>query len=352
MKSINMLSSSRRIKGQGVDAAFNEQVQLVKSGLKDTYEIKINQMTNGDINHYHTIDLKFYMSMPFRKNKSVNVAYVHFLPETLEDSIKLPPLIKNAFYRYMIDFYKKVDQLVVVNPYFIDVLKGYGIPKDKITYIPNYVSENTFYNYSHEEVREIKRRMNIPPDRFVVLGVGQVQTRKGVLTFLETAKRLPEVQFIWAGGFSFGMITCGYKELKAAMETPPDNVVFLGIIDRTKMNDIYNICDMLFLPSYEELFPMAVLETMTLGKPILLRDLALYQQILFDDYLKGSDEEDFTRIIRQVAEKGDLYREYCSKSCDCHSFYSEAHVLEMWRHFYDDVLNEQSLKRLKNPKIQ
>ncbi|STY44477.1 Uncharacterised protein [Listeria grayi] len=53
----------------------------------------------------------------------------------------------------------------------------------------------------------------------MVLGSGQVQHRKGVMDFIETAKQLPDVQFIWAGGFSFGMITSGYEELKKCMKT-------------------------------------------------------------------------------------------------------------------------------------
>lgn len=47
-----------------------------------------------------------------------------------------------------------------------------------------------------------------------MIGIGQVQHRKGVLDFIEVAKKLPDVQFVWAGGFSFGKITSGYEELK------------------------------------------------------------------------------------------------------------------------------------------
>ena len=56
-----------------------------------------------------------------------------------------------------------------------------------------------------------------------VLGAGQVQTRKGVLDFVNVAKQMPDVQFVWAGGFSFGRITDGYEELKKLQENPPEN---------------------------------------------------------------------------------------------------------------------------------
>ncbi|WP_367301730.1 hypothetical protein [Listeria fleischmannii] len=60
----------------------------------------------------------------------------------------------------------------------------------------------------------MRKKYQIPLDKFVVLGVGQVQHRKGVLDFIEVAKSLPDIQFVWAGGFSFGKITSGYEELK------------------------------------------------------------------------------------------------------------------------------------------
>ena len=45
------------------------------------------------------------------------------------------------------------------------------------------------------------------------------------------------------------------------------------------MNYLYNACDMMMLPSYEELFPMTVLEAMQCEIPILVRDLELYDEI-------------------------------------------------------------------------
>ncbi len=82
--------------------------------------------------HYHTIDLKHYLSMPFAKRKGVTVGYVHFLPETIEGSIKLPKLIKKIFYKYIINFYNNMDYLVTVNPNFITKLEAYNIDRKKI----------------------------------------------------------------------------------------------------------------------------------------------------------------------------------------------------------------------------
>lgn len=339
---INMLSSAHKVKGQGVLSAYIEQVNLVREGLKDNYKVMINRLMFCDIMHYHTIDLKFFLSIPFSKLMGITVAYVHFVPETLEESLKLPLLVKKIFYKYVIAFYKSVDHLVVVNPFFIEVLKKYKIDEHKITYIPNFVSEDNFYKYNKDRTNVLRKKYGIPEDRFVVLGVGQVQTRKGILDFIRVAEGLPKLQFIWAGGFSFGAITEGYEELKKVMENPPCNVKFLGIVERDKMNDIYNLADLMFLPSYSELFPMSVLEAMALKMPILLRNLDIYHDILFNCYLKGNNVEEFIHIINVIQNNRTLYGTWCEKSWKCHRYYSKEFVLNLWKQFYGNIYDEMS----------
>ncbi|MDD7793500.1 glycosyltransferase family 4 protein [Clostridium sp. 'White wine YQ'] len=348
MPTINMLSSADKVKGQGVLSAYLEQVDLVKNGLNDDYKIKINNLNFCDIMHYHTIDFKFFLSIPLSKFLGTSVAYVHFVPETIEESLKLPSFIKKVFYKYMIYFYKSVDHLVVVNPYFIDVLKKYKIDENKVTYIPNFVSEDNFYRYDEGEIDLLKEKYGIPLEKFVVLGVGQVQTRKGVMDFIKVAENLPDIQFIWAGGFSFGSITDGYKELKKVIENPPPNVKFLGIINREEMNNIYNICDLMFLPSYNELFPMSILEAMALKIPVLLRDLDIYSNILFNYYLKGNDVSDFTEIIKALQAKNGEYKNWCNSSWKCHEFYSKDYVLKMWKKFYDEIYSNRNTPFRRN----
>jgi 1,2-diacylglycerol-3-alpha-glucose alpha-1,2-galactosyltransferase len=349
MPTINMLSSATKVKGQGVSSAYIEQVNLVKTGLKD-FEVKINKFSLCDIMHYHTIDPKFFLSMPFSKIKGTSVAYVHFVPETLEESIKLPFIIKNIFYKYVMAFYKNADHLVVVNPYFIEILKSYNINENKITYIPNFVSEENFYTYDKPRINKIKEKYNVPLEKFIVLGVGQVQSRKGVLDFIETAIKLPDVQFIWAGGFSFGAITEGYKELKKVMENPPANVKFIGIIEREEMNDVYNIADLMFLPSFSELFPMSVLESMALKVPVLLRDLDIYHNILFDYYLKGKNVSDFTNIIHNLMIDKEFHKTWRDKSWKCHELYSISHVLSMWKEFYENIYSNRKKAKHRSHK--
>lgn len=333
---INMLSMASKVDGQGVGSAYLEQVELVKSS--DKFEILINSRKDADIIHAHTIEPRNYFRM--KTNKGVNVAYCHFLPETLDGSIRLPKPIFKIFKKYVVKFYKEADYLVVVNPIFITDLVKYGLKEERIKYIPNYVSKDQFFKKSKKEISSIRKKYNIQDDKFVVLGVGQVQTRKGVLDFIDVAKKLPDIDFIWCGGFSFGAITDGYEELKKVYENPPKNVRFLGIIPRDEMNDMYNLADILFMPSYNELFPMSILEAVNSEKPLLLRDLDLYHNILFDKYVSGKTNREFVSEIKKLRDDQIMYKNECKHSKEINQFYSKENVLKIWEDFYTEIVAE------------
>ena len=339
---INMLSSADKVAGQGVGSAYLEQVALVKEKLSDIFEVKINSGVKYDIMHHHTIDPINYIKM--KLTKGVNVTYVHFLPDTLDGSIKLPKMFFKIFKKYVTKFYKSSDYLVVVNPIFKKDLIEYGIDENKIFYIPNYVSKDKFYIKSDKEIKDIKNKYEIPEDKFIVLGVGQVQTRKGVKDFIEVAIQNPDLYFVWCGGFSFGKITDGYQELKQIWENPPKNVKFLGIIPREEMNDMYNICDVLFMPSYNELFPMSILEAVNLNKPILLRNLELYEDILFNKYVVGKNNDDFSLNLRKLKEDKKFYNDAINNSKYISDYYSKEHVSEIWKKFYLDIYNKHKVQ--------
>lgn len=345
---INMLSSADKVDGQGVGSAYLEQVNLIKEGGSDLFDVTVNGSPDCDIQHVHTVEPQNYLKM--KASRAANVCYVHFLPDTLDGSIELPKAIFKIFKKYVIELYKAADYLIVVNPIFMDSLAKYGIKREKMVYIPNYVSKEDFYTKPEEEVKALKTSYGIAEDAFVVIGVGQVQTRKGVLDFVEVAKQMPDVTFVWSGGFSFGRITDGYEDLKKIVDNPPENVKFIGIIPRENMNDIYNIANVLFMPSYNELFPMAILEAVNLHKPLVLRNLELYEDILFHKYLDGEDNATFVQQIRNLKEQPEIYARSQTWSKEISEFYSKENVLKIWIDFYTKVHEEHQRKLAKKSK--
>lgn len=342
---INMLYGGENIKGQGVLSATQEQNKLCQDYLdKDKFDIQINSKSkNYDIFHVHTINPTFYFNASKYKKHGVLVGHVHCIPETVENSIKLPKLFKKAFYKYMLGLYKSFEYIVTVNPVFIDKLNEYGINKDKITYIPNYVDNSLFYpdpNYK----TYYRQKYDLDTRKFTVLCAGQLQTRKGIFDFIEISKKYPDIQFVWAGGFSFKKISDGYKEINKILKDHPENVKFLGIIERENMNEVFNLADVFFLPSYEELFPMTILEAFAAHIPVITRDLDYFPQILFDYYLKGNNNFDFETLILKLKDDQNFYKQQVNKSIEGNKKYSKESIGAMWDEFYTKVYQENQTR--------
>ncbi|KRK43665.1 glycosyltransferase [Companilactobacillus crustorum] len=333
-----MFSSADKVAGQGVGSAYKELIGLLKDYFSDEFEVKINDYHASDLSHYHTIDPQFYLST-FSKKRGRKIGYVHFLPETLEGSIKLPEPAKSIFYKYVISFYKRMDQIVVVNPTFIDKLVAHGLDRNKIKYIPNFVSTENFYEKTATEKADFRKKLGIPEDKFVVFGDGQVQERKGVDDFYKLAQTNPDIEFIWAGGFSFGKITDGYDRYKDMIDNAPDNMKFTGIVDRNDLVNYYNICDLFLLPSYDELFPMSVLEAFSCGAPVLLRDLELYRAIIDGYYQKADDFADMNAFINKANQDRSILADYKKKSKKAANQYSEDNLSKIWYDFYTSQYN-------------
>ncbi|MEY8442455.1 glycosyltransferase family 4 protein [Lactobacillaceae bacterium 24-114] len=339
MLRITMYSSADKIAGQGVGSAYLELINLLQERFSDQFDIAINKYRQSQISHYHTIDLPFYLST-FSKKRGRKIGYVHFLPETLEGSLKIPQPFRGIFYRYVVAFYKRMDHLVVVNPSFIDKLVAYGIDRDKVTYIPNFVNSDHFHPVDSATKKGYREKYHLPQDKFVVLGSGQIQERKGVADFIKLAQNNPDIQFVWAGGFSFGRLTDGYSELKKVVDNPPSNLYFPGIVTRQEIAELNNAADLFFLPSYNELFPMSVLEAFSCGTPVMLRDLELYHSIIDGDYEPAKNLTEM-QIKLNILTHDQAKLEYLKKRAIATSEkYSKDHLAKVWYEFYNQQARE------------
>ena len=328
MYTIRMYSKADMTKGHGVLSAHDEQVTLVKKYLKNEFRVVEKGREICNINHFHTINPEFlFHALNGKLHNVKNIGYVHFLPETLENSIHLPKPIQWLFYKYVLFFYRRMDALVTVNPYFIDILEqSYHVPREKVTYIPNVVSMKHFYPIHLSEKEQAREHFHLPKGQFLVLCAGQLQKRKGVFDFIEIANQMPDLHFVWAGDFSFGKISQDYEQIQKIVAAPPKNVTFLGLVDHDKMNLLYNACNMMLLPSYEELFPMTVLEAMNCQLPILVRNLDIYDNILFDYVQYADTTENFVSCIRRLSKDFWFYDHCCENSKKGSEKYSEESV--------------------------
>ena len=233
-----------------------------------------------------------------------------------------------------------MDHLVVVNPSFIDKLVAYGIPRDHVTYIPNFVDSDNFFPVDKSTRQKYRQKYHLPADKFVVLGSGQIQERKGVPDFIKLAQQNPDIQFVWAGGFSFGRLTDGYSELKKVVDNPPTNLLFTGIVSRKEIAELNNAADLFLLPSFNELFPMSVLEAFSCGTPVMLRDLDLYHSIIDGDYEPAKDVGEMQTKLVELTHNPERLNYLRKQAVETSKRYSKEHLARVWDRFYRQQAKE------------
>ena len=335
-----MLSAADTVEGQGVGSAYKELMGLLERLGQDDFIIEVNRSPkNSDAVHIHTIGLGSYLRMKFcRKPKIVSV---HFTPRMIENSVRMWKPFMAIFKGYIKHFYRSADYVHVVNPNLIEELESCGIKKEKVHYIPNFVAKSRFFALNDEERETVRERYGIKKSDFVCFASGQTRAGKGVKDFVAVAKMLPEVKFFWAGGFPFGSMADGYHEIKEMLEHLPDNVKFLGVVKREEINDLLNAADLFFFPSYEELFPMSILEAASTHTPLLLRDLPEYRNILTGYFLPAQDNEEFARDILSIRDDQKLYDELTQKATAVSEEYSEEAIYQLWKKFYYDCADRR-----------
>ena len=333
---VNLVAHGSNIEGQGVGSAFKELAWLLQDHASAELDIRRNSRRGADINHFSTIDPLSWFYL--RTSRAPSVMHVHFLPTTIDQIVRLPRPLLRVFRAYVTQFYRAADQLVVVNPTAIPGLVELDIDPARITYIPNHVSDLNFHPVDKSSLGDLYAGLGFDPGVFTVLGVGQVHVGKGILDFVEVARSLPDLQFVWCGRFALGRFADSYDQLRQAMEEPPPNVRFTGLIPRTELNRWYNLADVLFSPSYDEGFPMSMLEACNVGLPLLVRELDLYQPILGDHYLSAKDNHGFSAALRGLAADPAAGEHWAAESALIARQYSADVLSRRWIDFYHRVL--------------
>lgn len=316
------------VKEHGVHTAFLATKKLLES---QGVEVIVNSFDKADITHIHTIGP--YSLAQLLKDENTVVS-AHVIPESFQDSLVLANYWKGGAESYLRYFYNKADMVLAVAPKVKDVLKKLRI-KSKIEVFPNPIDLNSFKR--DEKAREeIRAKHNFNQKDFIVISAGQIQTRKGVLDFLETAKSLPNIKFVWVGGKPFGKLTKIDKELEEKLRIPLQNALFLGSRPVEEMPNYFNMADVFFMPSYQENAPMAILEAGATSLPLVFRDLEEYKMLYGDGYLTG---ENFTQIISKLKVDTNLREKYSEEAHDLAKKFSFEILGPKLINYYNKVIN-------------
>ena len=222
------------------------------------------------------------------------VWYGHSTMEDFRQSFRGSNLLAPLFRRWITFCYRLGDVVITPTEYSRSLLEGYGLRRP-IYNLSNGV--DTDYFRPDPALRAaFRRRYGLEERERVVISVGHTIARKGLLDFLELARRMPSVRFMWFGWTDPHLLP---REIIEAMDAAPANVSFPGYVDREQLREAYCGADVFAFLSSEETEGIVVLEALACGIPTVLRDIPVYAGWLKsgEQVYKESDLDGFQRVI-------------------------------------------------------
>ncbi|MDP4208277.1 MAG: glycosyltransferase family 4 protein [Bacteroidota bacterium] len=286
-------------KGNGVHTAFIEAVELLKE--KNDVEVVVNGEGTGDVFHSHTYGPYYFWKG--RKYKGRRILTVHVIPDSIKGSLPFWKIFMPFVKWYFKKVYTYADVCIAISPMVEQAIKDLNADTRIVKMYNPVLTEK--WKYTEEKSKEGRKMLGLSDTDFIVLGVGQLEGRKGVEDFLDIAEAIPEAKFVWAGGRPFGAATEGIARINARVAKAAANVKFIGMVDLDKMPSIYAASDLLLFPSYQENCPLAPLEAAACGMPVVFRNIKEYTLLYEDAYLRADTTPEFIdmtkRLIRDLS---------------------------------------------------
>ena len=329
---INVIAEEFVGEANGVTTAI---LELIESLKKDSFYELIDFPNEADVIHAHTIGID-YIKQSFKyKNKMVVSA--HVIPDSFIGSLIFSKLWRPLAKQYLKFVYNRSKEVIAVSPFVKLELEKIGV-KSKIHVLCNSVDRQKFK--PNQELREkYRNKLNLTTE-FVATCVGQIQPRKGIYDFIETAKLCPNITFVWVGGTPFKGLTAEYSKLQEVVKNAPKNIIFTGIVDFAEMPAYYAMSDVYFMPSYQENFAFATIEASSVQLPLLLRDNVEYPSSLFTHYLRGKNSEDFAQILQKLSSDSDYMNHWINESETLASKYSLKAYMTQLKDIYLGMLTK------------
>ncbi|TSA31124.1 MAG: glycosyltransferase [Porphyromonadaceae bacterium] len=288
------------VKGNGVNTVFVQMIDLLRKS--SDIEVVVNGKGRGDIYHAHSYGLLYFLWGLGYKGR--RILTVHVIPDSAKGSIPGWQLLMPFIKWYFRQVYSYADVCIALSPMVESAILDLHA-KTRIVKIYNPIPID-FWKSSVENRKKGREMLGLNDGDYVVLGVGQLEGRKGVEDFLDVATEIPGAKFVWAGGRPFGALTEGVVRINNRIAQAPSNITFPGMFELSDMPFVYAASDTLIFPSYQENCPMAPLEAAAAGLPVVFRDLPEYRLLYENHYIKAATTMEFVQIVRKLMNDKDF----------------------------------------------
>ncbi|GAA0176817.1 glycosyltransferase family 4 protein [Clostridium sediminicola] len=292
---------------------------------------KLIQDEKYDLVHTHTPVASVCVRLTCRKMKNIKVFYTahgfHFFKGAPKKNWLIYYPIEKWLARY-------TDVLITINKE--DYKRARKFKAKKVVYVPGVGIDVT--NFSTSSVDRWKKRieLGIPDETIVLLSIGELSKRKNHKLIIKSLRKINRPDIIY--------IICGQGELdvylKKLAEELNVSVKFLGYRE-----DIAEICyaaDIFVFPSYQEGLPVALMEAMSTGLPVICSRIRGNTDLIEESkggYLVDSDDTNgFAKaIVKLINESSGMGKH----NIETVRYYDIQNVIKKMKELYEAEFNKE-----------
>ena len=295
MKVLLYTEIEKMVAKSGLGKAIKHQMKALElAGVEYTTNIK----DDFDILHINTYFPRSYeLAVKSKKEGKKIVYHAHSTEEDFRNGFVFSKQVSPLFKKWLIRCYSLGDVIVTPTNYSKKILESYNINR-KIYAISNGIEIDKFKR--DKKLGEIFRETyGYKKEDKIVIGIGLYIERKGIVDFVELAKRMPEYKFIW---FGYSPLSAATKKVRKAVNTKLDNLKFAGYVESEMIIGAMSGCDVYIFPTLEETEGIPIVEACACKCKAIIRDIPVFDGWLQDgiNVHKAKNVDDFEIKIKKV----------------------------------------------------
>jgi glycosyltransferase involved in cell wall biosynthesis len=228
---------------------------------------------------------------------------------------------------------KFTDILITINKE--DFATAQNFKAKKVIYVPGIGIETSKYKSTPTSSEKVKKKLAISGNKVVLLSVGELSKRKNHEIIIRALSKLNNENIVY--------LICGQGRLEdhlknIAIENNVD-VRLLGY--RTDIPEIYSAADIFVFPSLQEGLPVALMEAMAAGLPVICSDIRGNSDLIEDNVggyvIDKNDTEGYEAAIARLISNYEIRQQMKQQNQIRIEDFDLSIINKMMRQVYEEI---------------
>ncbi len=186
--------------------------------------------------------------------------------------------------------------------------------------------------------QEIRNKLGIPERKIILMSVGELTKRKNHMAVIEALACLKEYDILY--------VVCGDGPMKARLRARAEE---LGVRERVKLlgfrkdiAELHKMADIFVFPSLQEGLPVALMEAMASGLPIVASRIRGNEDLIQNNrggYLvKAQDSKQLAEAISRMIKNPEQRDKMEKRNLEIIKHYGQNAVLQKMKEFFNEIV--------------